>query len=299
MKILVVDDDPIQRKITEKALLKGNHEVILQDGAEAAKKILEQGIVHFVITDWMMPGTDGPSFVHWIRSAKITGYVYIIILTSREGPAYIESGLNAGADDYITKPFDFAELIARVAVGERILKLEEDLRSASSRLEQQALVDDLTGLMNRRAIYRSGAQEIARADRQNSPLSVLFLDLDKFKAINDTYSHLAGDEALKLAARIIRSNTRPYDQVGRWAGDEFIILLPNTNHEQALHVVERIHHSFECVPLILDNGNQLTLKASIGSYTMMPAEAKYLDIDALVRAADRAMYQVKQSKAPR
>ena len=296
MNILVVDDDLIQCKITEHALLKGKHEVIVLDNAEDAQAILQQGTVHFVITDWMMPGMDGPAFTHWIRSQKTTGYVYIIFLTSREGPGDIESGLSAGADDYIKKPFNSSELLARVAVGERILQLEENLRKAAVRLEQQALTDDLTGLMNRRAIYQVGRQEIARARRHQSPLSILFLDLDKFKLVNDTYGHLAGDEALKLAARLISSNTRVYDQIGRWAGDEFIILLPDANPEQALQVVERIHRSFENEPLVLNNNDKLTLRASIGLCSMMPGGEKNLDIDTLIRDADRDMYRVKQSK---
>jgi two-component system, cell cycle response regulator len=296
MKILVVDDDPIQCKITEHALLKGKHEVIVLDNAEDAQAILQQGTVHFVITDWMMPGMDGPAFTHWIRSQKTTGYVYIIFLTSREGPRDIESGLSAGADDYIKKPFNSSELLARVAVGERILQLEENLRKAAVRLEQQALTDDLTGLMNRRAMYQIGRQEIARARRNQSPLSILFLDLDKFKLVNDTYGHPAGDEALKLAARLISSNTRVYDQIGRWAGDEFIILLPDANREQALQVVERIHRSFENEPLVLNHNDKLTLRASIGLYSMMPGGEKNLDIDTLIRDADRDMYRVKHSK---
>jgi two-component system cell cycle response regulator len=296
MKILVVDDDPIQCKITEHALLMGKHEVIVLDNAEAARGILKQGTVHFVITDWVMPGMDGLSFTRWIRSEKIPGYIYIMFLTSREGPGDIEIGLSAGADDYIKKPFDSSELLARVAVGERILKLEEDLRNAVARLEQQAWIDELTGLINRRSIYQNGAREIARAKRQNSPLSVLFLDVNKFKLINDKYGHLAGDEALKLVARLVSSNIRVYDQVGRWAGDEFIVLLPGANHEQASRVVERIHCSLENEPLILSDNSKLTLSVSIGLHSMMPGKEEGLDIDSLIRAADHDMYLVKQKK---
>ncbi len=288
MKILVVDDDALQRKIIKEALSIGSYEVIALDSAKSAKEVLERDSVRFVITDWVMPDMDGLSFVRWIRSTNITGYVYVMLLTSREEPHDIEDGLNAGADDYIKKPFHPKELLARVAVGERILHLEE-------RLKQQVLIDDLTNLMNRRAIYQTGRQEIARARRDVSPLSVLFLDLDKFKNINDTYGHLAGDEALKLTARLLQDNVREYDLVGRWAGDEFVALLPNTNKEQAAELGGRVLRSFNREAMLLKNGSKIILNASIGLFTWIPSEVDMPDLDALVRLADEAMYKAKQS----
>jgi two-component system chemotaxis response regulator CheY len=295
MKILVVDDDALQRKIIKEALSIGSYDVIPLDNATAAKQVLEQDSVRFVITDWVMPDIDGLSFVRWIRSANITGYVYVMLLTSREEPRDIEDGLNAGADDYIKKPFHPKELLARVAVGERILRLEEDLRKASERLKQQVLIDDLTELMNRRAIYQVGRQEISRARRDASPLSVLFLDLDKFKNINDTYGHLAGDEALKLTAHLLQDNIREYDLVGRWAGDEFVALLPDTNKEQAAELGGRVLRAFNREAMLLKNGSKIILNASIGLFTWMPGEVDMADLDALVRLADEAMYKAKQS----
>jgi two-component system cell cycle response regulator len=295
MKILVVDDDALQRKMIEKTLTLGGHSVIMLDNAEAAKQILEQNDVRFVITDWMMPGLDGPSFVRWIRSAKLTGYVYVMLLTSREDPRDIEDGLNAGADDYIKKPFNPQELLARVTVGKRILHLEENLREASERLQQQALIDDLTGLMNRRALYQIGRQEIIRAGREQISLSLMFLDLDKFKYINDTYGHLVGDQALKLTARVIMANIREYDHAGRWAGDEFIALLPKTEKEQATHISKRVLRAFQRESLIFANDKKIKLKASIGLYTFLPEKKEALDMESLVRLADQAMYEAKQS----
>jgi two-component system chemotaxis response regulator CheY len=295
MKILVVDDDAFQRKVIEQTLSIGGYDLIMRNSADDAKKVLEDENVRFVITDWMMPGLDGPSFVRWIRSANITGYVYVMLLTSRESPDDIENGLNAGADDYIKKPSNPRELLARVAVGERILHLEENLRAVSERLEQQALIDELTSLMNRRAIYQIGRQEIIRASRGKTPLSVLFLDLDKFKQINDTHGHLAGDDALKLAARLLMGNIREYDQAGRWAGDEFIALLPNTNVAQSLEVGVRVLRAFRRSALTLEKGAKVVLNASIGLYTWTPGDMETINIDALVRQADLAMYQAKQA----
>jgi two-component system chemotaxis response regulator CheY len=295
MKILVVDDDALQRKIIKEALSIGSYDVTALDNATTAKQLLEQDTVRFVITDWVMPDMDGLSFVRWIRSANITGYVYVMLLTSREETRDIEDGLNAGADDYIKKPFHPKELLARVAVGERILRLEEDLRKASERLKQQVLIDDLTELMNRRAIYQAGRQELARSRRDASPLSVLFLDLDKFKNINDTYGHLAGDEALKLTAHLLQNNIREYDLVGRWAGDEFVALLPDTNREQAAELGGRVLRAFNREAMLLKNGSRIILNASIGLFTWMPSEVDMPDLDSLVRLADEAMYKAKQS----
>jgi len=296
MKILVVDDDALQRKLIEETLLVGKYDVIALDNAESAKKMLEQHKdVRFVITDWVMPNMDGVSFVRWIRSANLTGYVYVMLLTSREDPGDIKDGLNAGADDYIKKPFHPTELLARVSVGERILSLEENLRKASERLEWQTLIDDLTGLMNRRAIYQIGRQEIARASRDGSHLSVLFLDLDKFKQVNDTYGHQTGDEALKMTAQLLQSNIRDYDEAGRWAGDEFIAILPDTTHEEALEVADRVLHAFQCDALLLKDGTKVVLNASIGMHTWAPGDKEAPDMDTLARLADEAMYRAKQS----
>jgi diguanylate cyclase (GGDEF)-like protein len=299
MKILVVDDDPIQCKMIERALAKGNHEVMIRENAEAAKQVLQGDLAHFVISDWMMPELDGPSFVRWIREAPISGYVYVVLLTSRESPDDIQAGLNAGADDYIKKPFNVPELLARVAVGERILGLEESLRNASRQLESLIRIDDLTGLMNRRAIHEAGRQEIARSRRGGQPVSLLFLDLDKFKEINDTYGHASGDEVLKLVARLIQSKTRTYDHIGRWAGDEFILLLPGTSEEQAGLVSRRIKEAFEDQSFNLPNGERIKLRASIGAWTATPEVGDQLDIDALVQAADEAMYKSKPAGKPR
>lgn len=289
MKILVVDDNILERQIIEKPLATvSEYEVITVDNVKAAKKLLQDETIRFVITDWLMPDVDGLTFVRWIRSTNPTRYVYVILLTSREDPGDIEDGLNAGADDYIKKPCHPKELLARVAVGKRILNLEE-------RLKRQVLIDDLTELRNRRAIYQIGRQEIGRANRDESPLSVLFLDIDKFKSINDTYGHLAGDEALKLTAQLLQENIRDYDLAGRWAGDEFIVLLPNTSEKEARNLGQRMLEAFNRKAMLLKNGSKIVLNVSIGLHTWMPGSTELPDLDVLVRLADEAMYKAKQS----
>jgi two-component system cell cycle response regulator len=290
MKILVVDDNALERQVIEKPLsMIEDYEVIALDNVKAAKKILKHDqTVRFVITDWVMPNIDGLSFVRWIRAANLARYIYIILLTSREDADDIEKGLNVGADDYIKKPSHPKELLARVAVGKRILNLEE-------KLKEQILVDDLTKLQNRRAIYEIGRHEIGRAHRDQAPLSVLFLDIDKFKHINDTYGHLAGDEALKLTAQLLKENIREYDMAGRWAGDEFIVLLPNTSVEEAAALGERVLKAFNRKAMLLKDGSQIILKVSIGLHTWLTGEVKLPDLDMLVKLADDAMYKAKQS----
>lgn len=301
MKILVVDDNVLERQVIEKPLSTiDDYEVITVDNVKAAKKILhDDDNVRFVITDWIMPDVDGLTFVRWIRSEGLTGYVYVIILTSREDPGDIEDGLNAGADDYIKKPCHPKELLARVAVGKRILNLEENLRRASEKLKRQVMVDDLTDLKNRRAIYQLGRQEIGRANRDEAPLSVLFLDIDKFKSINDTYGHLAGDEALKLTAQLMQENIRDYDLAGRWAGDEFIVLLPNTSGKDAQDLSKRMLQAFSRKAMLLKNGSKIVVNVSIGVYTWVPGSSELPDLDVLVRLADEAMYKAKQSGSNR
>lgn len=296
LKILVVDDNALERQIIEKPLSTiKDYEVIALDNVKAAQKMLEDDTVRFVITDWVMPGMDGLDFVRWIRRAVSKRYIYVILLTSRENPGDIEDGLNAGADDYIKKPCHPKELLARVAVGKRILDLEEDLRRTLDKLEKQATIDDLTGLRNRRAIYEIGRQEIGRANRDESPLSILFLDIDKFKNINDTYGHQAGDQALKLTAQLLQDNIRNYDMAGRWAGDEFIVLLPNTNAKDASDLGERVLKAFNRKAMLLTNGTKIVVNVSIGMHTWRPGTAELPDLDVLVRLADEAMYKAKQS----
>ena len=202
MKILIVDDEQIERRIVEKTLARLGHELVVADNGAIAWNFIQEQQIRFVITDWNMPGIDGIQLIQKIRSSELDGYVYVILVTSNDKNEDIVQGLYSGADDYLTKPFNPAELEARVAVGERVLTLEDHLVRAKNQLEKLAMVDSLTGIMNRRAIYKFARGELERARRLADPISVVFLDIDKFKDVNDEHGHLTGDEALKLITHL-------------------------------------------------------------------------------------------------
>jgi PleD family two-component response regulator len=202
MHILIVDDDRIQRLILRNQLLQLGYEVSeAADGAIAWTQ-LEHQPSPIVITDWMMPQLDGPALIARIRAAAFPGYTYVILLTSRDDRTDVVAGLDAGADDYLTKPCDSHELRARVAIGARIVDLERRLRTARD-------TDALTGLDNRGVITASAEAELARTQRSGTPLSVALLDVDHFKQVNDQHGHQAGDQALRLSAAEVREQVRP------------------------------------------------------------------------------------------
>lgn len=295
MKILVVDDERIERRIIEKTLTRLGHKIVVADNGEAAWKLIQEEHLRFVITDWNMPGVDGIQLIQKIRSAELSGYIYIILVTSNDKNEDIVQGLYSGADDYLTKPFHPPELEARVAVGERVLTLEDNLVRAKNQLEKLAMVDSLTGLMNRRAIYKFTRGELERARRISDPISVIFLDIDKFKSVNDKHGHLIGDEALKLVAQVIRERSRTYDGIGRWAGDEFLVVLPGATAGAAEKAATRIIQGIEATQLILPEGEPLTIHASAGVATLSKMTNAANLLDDLIQMADEALYRSKEA----
>lgn len=294
LKILVVDDERIDRRIVEKTLTRLGHTVVLASSAEEAWKRIQRETVRFVITDWNMPGMNGVQLIKSIRATMLPSYVYIILITSNSKDEDVVQGLYAGADDYLTKPFNPAELEARVAVGERMLALEDGLMQANNQLEKLAMVDSLTGLLNRRAIYKFARGELERARRVFEPLSVIFLDLDKFKTINDTHGHLVGDEALKLVSQTIKERCRTYDGIGRWAGDEFLVVLPSLTPKDALNTAKRILNDIEGTPLVLPEGDTYRLTASAGVTTLTQSSNSQTVLDDMILQADEALYRAKE-----
>lgn len=294
LKILVADDERIDRRIVEKTLNRLGHTVTLASSGDEAWDLIQREAVRFLITDWNMPGMDGVQLIKNIRATMLPSYVYIILVTSNSKDEDIVMGLYAGADDYLTKPFNPAELEARVAVGERMLALEDGLVQANNQLEKLAMVDSLTGLLNRRAIYKFTRGELERARRIFEPLSVIFLDLDKFKEINDTHGHLLGDEALKLVAQTIKERCRTYDGIGRWAGDEFLVVLPGVAPEAALTTAKRILGGINGTPLALPDGSTHTLKASLGVTTLTQTSHSQTILDEMIQKADEALYRAKE-----
>jgi diguanylate cyclase (GGDEF)-like protein len=281
MKVLIADDDRLSARMLEASLTKSGYQVtVVSDGGQALQILKSDDRPQMAILDWMMPVMDGPEVCRNVRRAG-GPYTYLLLLTGNSDPSAVVTGIDAGADDYIRKPFDPAELQARLRSGKRIVELEEKLR-------RQATLDALTGVLNRGAIMDRLSREIDRASREHHPLCLAMIDLDHFKSINDTYGHGAGDTVLCEAARNMSSVLRPYDAVGRYGGEEFIVVFPRCDEAVALGIAERIRGAI-AQPVEIDS-RMLSVTASLGVARVVHSKTA----DAIIRAADNALLRAKQ-----
>ena len=227
MKILVADDDSVSRHLMQRTLQKFGYEVVLAENGRVAAEILSRSDgPRLALIDWMMPELDGPELCREVRRFHQEGkYIYIVLLTSKQSSEDIVAGLEAGADDYITKPCQPAELRARLHTGCRILSLEEKLVQAREEMRYKATHDALTAIWNRASILSLMHSELERSVRENKSTSVLLCDIDHFKQVNDNHGHLVGDVVLQEVANRLKSIVRSYDAVGRYGGEEFLIVL--------------------------------------------------------------------------
>jgi diguanylate cyclase (GGDEF)-like protein len=292
MKVLVAEDDELLRQMLRGGLARAGYQLVTASDGLAAWDMLQREHVRLVILDWMMPGLDGPGLIRRIRAAGWPGYTYIILVTARTDARDVVEGLNAGADDYLTKPFREEELLARMGVGARILDLETRLSESLAREAAIANLDSLTGLPNRRALYERARTELSRATREKRSLGLIMMDLDHFKEINDRFGHHVGDEALRCVAAVLQKNVRDYDFVGRWGGEEFLAILPGAALSQACLVAERIRTSVENVRLGARGAEGTVLRASLGVACNIPGSASR-DLDELLEAADDVLYRAK------
>ena len=292
MKVLIAEDDPVSRRVLEGFLTKWGYELVTtEDGEEAWQALSEEEAPQLAILDWMMPRMDGLEVCRRVRERNVEPYVYILLLTAKDQKQDVVEGINAGADDYLSKPFDAGELQARLRAGRRILALQGALISARDALRFQATHDPLTGLWNRLAATDALRRELARAKRQQSSVAVLLGDLDRFKTINDTYGHLAGDAALREVARRMRANVRVYDTVARYGGEEFLFVLPDCEMEAALAQGERLRQAFDREPLDLPEARiPQTLSLGVAS---VDAKAGAV-AEEMLRVADQALYRAKE-----
>lgn len=289
MRILIADDEAVSRRVLEGALIHLGYEVVVcADGAQALDALLAGDGPRLAILDWMMPGTDGLDVCRRVRAAS-AHYVYVIILTTRDRREDVLAAYDAEVDDFLTKPFDLLELRARVRSGERVLALQERLLAVQEALRHEASHDPLTGLWNRRMILEQLDREVAHAADTGRPLAVIVGDLDHFKRVNDRYGHAAGDVALRAAAQRLQSVLRSADFIGRYGGEEFLIVLPACEPGLALSIAERARRAIASGRVEAE-GTSVPLTASLGVACSSPA---WRDAASLIHAADQALYRAK------
>jgi two-component system cell cycle response regulator len=291
MKILVADDDLVSRRMLEKALVRAGYEVIaVPDGSAAAAYLCTPEGPRLALLDWDMPELDGPEVCRLVRQKKDQGYVYMILLTSKGLKTDVIAGLGAGADDYLIKPFDIDELKARLRTGQRILHLEGRLVEARENMRYKATHDALTSLFNRGVIMDLLTREVSRVRREKVPTAILLCDLDHFKRINDTHGHLVGDEVLQEVARRLLYSVRSYDYVGRYGGEEFLIILNNCSATTAAARAEQIRLAISHVP-IESSAGALPVTMSIGLHHTENWGSR--SVEELLQEVDTALYTAK------
>jgi diguanylate cyclase (GGDEF)-like protein len=290
-RVLAAEDNPVFQSMLRSMLTKWGYDpVIARDGAEAWRALEREDAPRLAILDWMMPGMDGVEVCRRVRAAGREPYIYILLLTARTESQDLVEGMEAGADDYLTKPFVAHELRVRLRAGKRILDLQTELMAAREELRIQATHDNLTGIANRGAILDSLQTELSRASRDRRPVAVLMVDADRFKQINDTRGHQTGDSVLQEIAHRMKGVMRNYDAVGRYGGEEFLVVLPGCDGEGALVQAERIREAIGAEPFQAQ-GNVFGITCSLGF--SWRAFASPEDADALIREADLALYQAK------
>jgi two-component system, cell cycle response regulator len=290
-RILIAEDDPVSRRVLESFLKKWGYEVkVATDGLEALRLLENRDAPRLAVLDWMMPGMEGVQICKRVRADSDRPYIYLLLLTARTQKDDILQGLEAGADDYLTKPFGAQELRARLHVGKRILDWQDKLIDAREKLLFQATHDALTGIANRGVSLDALRREHFRQTREGGSFAIAMLDIDHFKYVNDTYGHLAGDAVLTEAAQRIKNCIRPYDTVGRYGGEEFLVILPRADGLGAVQVAERIRTSIESEPCVTDAGT-LTITASLG--VAVSSYANPFEPRILLQMADEALYRSK------
>ncbi len=283
-KVLLVDDDPVMLRLTKAMLESGGYHTRLATSGQEALAQIQEDCPHYLLTDWMMPGLTGPELCRIVRQMNLPHYVYILMLTGKTGSNFLVEGLEAGADDFLTKPVKQGELLARMKAGARVLLLEQ-------RLNELVRSDPLTGIYNRRAFHEQAQREFRRARRYKLKLSAVMIDIDYFKKINDTHGHPVGDQVLRHVARMLQATVRDSDYVCRFGGEEFCVLLTETSEEDAKRWAERAREMLSQLE-IPTGKSTIKITASMGVAGLLD-DTK--DIDALIDAGDQALLVAKQS----
>ena len=284
MKVLIADDDPVSLLFLRATLEDWGYDVTTaQDGKSAFELLQQRDAPMLAILDWMMPGMDGIDVCRSLRQGRRDHYTYLIMLTARSEVEFMVEAMNAGADDFVSKPFNLEELQVRIRAGKLIVELQQELRLKATR-------DALTGIYNRGAIIDILDKEMSRHRRDNKPLGIIFADLDHFKKINDTFGHLAGDTVLCEVTQRIANALRPYDSLGRYGGEELLLTLPACLANKAVEVAERIRSKVDATPIHTSFGS-IASSVSIGVTVLFPGEQQ--SMQNLLQRADQALYRAK------
>jgi two-component system cell cycle response regulator len=294
MKILIAEDDAISRRLLETKLSKWGYEVVAtRDGDEALQALLAEDAPQIAILDWMMPKRDGVDVCRAVRASTRDSYTYLILLTSLVREDDLVAGMEAGADDYITKPFKSSELQMRLRAGRRIIELQTELIAAREVQRVKATRDPLTGLWNHEEILKLMGRELARDSREDGHMTgVIMADLDHFKQVNDRFGHMAGDTVLRAAAHRMLAGLRPYDALGRYGGEEFLVVVSGCDRESIAALAERLRAGMASAAVDTSEG-MIPVTVSLG-VAVNDGGAAPADANALVKQADKALYRAKE-----
>jgi len=291
-KILIVEDSATQLLRVQHALRNGGHTSIgAADGDEGWQKFLEEK-PDLVLLDIVLPKKDGLTLCREIKQFTGTTFTPVILLTNQDDTASKVKGFEMGADDYLTKPFDVHELLARVKSMLRIKELQVQLQRLVNHLELISTVDELTQLANRRSFNETIRLEFERSRRFRGNLSLIMIDIDRFKRVNDTYGHPFGDVVLRDVAFVVKSSVRRVDFVARYGGEEFAVLCPETSLENGALLAEKLRKNVEAHRTDADDGS-VSVTISLGVSDCLAARP--LSPDELIRQADDALYEAKKA----
>ena len=293
LPVLVAEDSPVYRQILSSHLQEwGFPYTLAKDGSEAWKLLQRPDCPKLVLLDWILPDIDGVELCRRIRQADSgQAYSYVILLTGKDARADLLEAMQAGADDYLVKPFDQLELKARLLVGKRIVGLHEQLVSARDSMRYAATHDSLTGILNRGEVFDSLRRELDRARRGCKPVSIILADVDHFKSVNDTQGHPFGDEVLKEIARRFRGKLRVYDSLGRYGGEEFLMVLPDCDLMSALIRADELRTAVGSAPMVF---SRVSKSVTVSMGVAVSEDFATGDITALLTGADRGLYAAKR-----
>ncbi|MDK9717742.1 MAG: diguanylate cyclase [Trichlorobacter sp.] len=294
--ILLVDDDRFMRTVLCQTLQDAGYQVSQAANGKEALELCRTSYFPIILTDWVMPEMDGIAFCRAFREKAAECYTYLILLTSQEGKDKLIEGLEAGADEYLLKPVNEAELMVRLKTARRILDLESSLQKSLEEIKQLSIRDPLTGMFNRGYLDQNLPHEIRRAERYLRDFSLIMMDLDHFKKINDTWGHQAGDAVLQHCTRIIAGTIRrEVDWVARYGGEEFVLVLPETDQAGCSVVAERLRNLI-ALSTCSFRGENLSITASFGTVTRSPSDSTNdIHADFMLHKADQCLYQAKES----